>query len=221
MNLFFDIETATIQEPSKFSGKLLEIWNERVAKPGEDSIELYKEKWPIFAEYWQVVCISFWWIDKEWNLKIKSFYQNKETSEKKMLENFKKILDWMKNPYIIWHNSIWFDVPYLIKRYLVNWIELPTILRIWWVKPWDNRWRFMIWDTMQLWKTCGMMWSSLKLICELMWIPSPKEDMDWSQVNDNFWKQNYDDIAKYCERDVEATYLVWKRLIDLNIMPSF
>lgn len=214
MNIYFDIETATIQKPSEFEWKLLDIWTDRVAK-WDDPIETYKTKWPIYAEYGQVICVSIWVEKKDWELKMISFYQTEKIDEKKLLENLKTVLDHdnMKSWMLVWHNILWFDIPYLAKRYIVNGIELPHILRIWGKKPREVN----VFDTLKMWKFTGVMWASLCLLCEILDVDTPKDDIDWSETNDCFWNWEYERIRNYCEKDVVATHEVYKKLLDCKI----
>lgn len=46
-------------------------------------------------------------------------------------------------------------------------------------------------------------YTSLKLLAEVLGIPSPKDDIDGSQVADVYYKEkNIDRIVRYCEKDV-------------------
>lgn len=211
--LFIDIETATLLQPEEFKkSNLYDIWVDRIAK-WEEPIELYKTKWPIYAEYSQIVCVSIC-VDEEW-LKIKSLYQKEKYNEKDLLTDLKEILDHpnISNRTMVWHNLIGFDVPFLVKRFIVNWIELPKILRVWRQKPREVNME----DTLVMWKSTWVMWAWLWLLCELFRIDNPKSDIDWSDVSESFHKWEYDRIAKYCEADVKATYEVYMIMINMWI----
>lgn len=221
MKIYFDIETATKINPFNDDNelivrenKLFKLWCDRVAKD-EEPIEFYKNKWPIYAEYWQVVCVSLGVEKSDWTLKMVSFYQNADTNEKTLLLELKKVLDneKMSKWTLVWHNIISFDIPYLVKRFIVNWISLPKILQIGWKKPWEVD----VCDTLAMWKFTWVMWASLELICFLLGVPTPKDSIDWSKVNLAFWDWEYEKIKEYCEKDVEATYMVYKKLLDCNI----
>ena len=214
MNIFFDIETATQFKPTEFKWPLLDIWTSRVAKDDEP-IELYKNKWPIYAEYWQVVCVSVGVEKENGKFKLSSVYQNETIDEKALLIKLKSRLDHetMVNGTLVGHNILWFDIPFLAKRFVVNNIEVPRILSVGGMKPWDMN----VQDTLVMWKSSWRMGAALVLLCELFGIESPKWDIDWSEVGDAFWNWEYDRIAKYCENDVIATKAVWERLDSLNI----
>ena len=59
-------------------------------------------------------------------------------------------------------------------------------------------------------------YTSLKLLTGIFGIPTPKDDIDGSEVGSVFWKdKNIDRIAVYCEKDVLAVIQImmkFKRL---------
>ncbi|MDP4273549.1 MAG: 3'-5' exonuclease, partial [Bacteroidota bacterium] len=61
-------------------------------------------------------------------------------------------------------------------------------------------------DTLELWKFGDYKhYTSLELLTNLFGIPSPKDDIDGSQVADVYYKEkDIGRIAAYCEKDVVA-----------------
>jgi hypothetical protein len=61
-------------------------------------------------------------------------------------------------------------------------------------------------DTLQLWKFGDYKhYTSLSLLTTIFNIPTPKDDIDGSMVNQVYWKdKNLKRIAVYCEKDVIA-----------------
>jgi len=59
---------------------------------------------------------------------------------------------------------------------------------------------------MDLWKFGDYKhYTSLKLLTTILGIPSPKDDIDGSQVGEVYYKEkNINRIIKYCEKDVVA-----------------
>ena len=109
------------------------------------------------------------------------------------------------------HNGKEFDFPYLGRRFLILGIEMPHALaQIQTAKPWEVR----LIDTMQLWKFGDYKsFTSLDLMCAAMDVPTPKDDIDGSQVGRVFWEENdARRIAVYCEKDVLATAQVMLRM---------
>ena len=61
-------------------------------------------------------------------------------------------------------------------------------------------------DTLELWKFGDYKhFTSLKLLTKVLGVPSPKDDIDGSEVAKVFYKdKDIDRIATYCEKDVIA-----------------
>jgi predicted PolB exonuclease-like 3'-5' exonuclease len=87
---------------------------------------------------------------------------------------------------------------------LINQLPLPNSLNIAGKKPWETK-HFI--DTLELWKFGDYKhYTSLKLLAAVFGFPSPKDDIDGSEVGRVFWEENdLPRIAKYCEKDVLAT----------------
>jgi len=81
---------------------------------------------------------------------------------------------------------------------------LPKSLDISGKKPWETK---HLLDTLEMWKFGDYKnYTSLKLLAAVFGIPSPKDDIDGSDVGRVFWEENgLDRIAVYCEKDVLAT----------------
>jgi len=108
------------------------------------------------------------------------------------------------------HNGKEFDFPYIARRMIINGITLPNHLDLFGKKPWEVNHL----DTMELWKFGDYKnYTSLKLLANVLGIPSPKEDIDGSMVRDVFYKErDLDRIARYCELDVITTAQIFLRL---------
>ena len=114
---------------------------------------------------------------------------------------------------MIAHNGKEFDFPFLCRRMLVNDIEIPEAMDIREKKPWEIN----HFDTMELWKFGDRKnFTSLDLLAALFGIESSKDDIDGSQVNKVYYKENdLERISKYCQRDVMVTAQVFLKLIGL------
>lgn len=211
--LFIDIETV-----SQYSGyqemdhRGQELWlrKHKVIQNRENSEEeasptdTYEQKAGIFAEFGKIICISVGYLqsDKDPEFRVKSFAGD---DEKKILEDFSKLMNsHFSNPkkdYMCGHNIREFDVPYLCRRMLVHGLEFPNLLDISGKKPWDLEYLL---DTMQLWKFGDFKnYTSLNLLAYLHGIPSPKDDIDGSQVGSVYYNDDgLDRITAYCEKDV-------------------
>jgi len=204
--LFLDIETVP-QEQSfeKLDAKSRELWLNKskfINKTPSDEDHLYNRA-GIYAEFGKIVCIStgyFTVTGKEKQLHIKSYYGD---DEKALIASFKGLLDkqFYKSDHMLCaHNGKEFDFPYLCRRMLINRIKLPAILDIAGKKPWEIQHL----DTMELWRFGDYKnYTPLALLAHIFGIPSPKEEMDGSQVCNVYWQEkNLKKIAEYCRKDV-------------------
>lgn len=222
--LFFDIETAPQTATlAEMDPTLAHLWNDKVEQMKQRVPERYGDDCTgeskfqeagIFAEFGRVVCISVGFIyevDGVRHFKEKSFFGE---DEHRILLDFASLLDKAYSSpchYLCGHNSKEFDLPFVARRMLIHDIKLPDILNVAGKKPWEVR----SLDTMEMWKFGDYKhFTSLKLLCAVFGIPTPKDDIDGSQVASVF----YDDkdaqrIAVYCEKDVLATAQVYLRMV--------
>ena len=225
--LFVDIETVSATQTfSELPERLQGLWekkaallNKREAEP-KDPDEMYTDRAAIFAEFGKVVCISVGYlkfVDDRPTFKAKSFFGS---DERQILTDFREMLDqFMNRPgrNLCAHNGKEFDFPYLGRRYLIQGIPLPTsIADIQMKKPWEIR----LLDTMTLWKFGDFKnFTSLDLLCAGLGVPSPKDDINGSEVGRVFWEeQDPRRIALYCEKDVLATAQVLLRFSRLPLV---
>jgi hypothetical protein len=208
--LFIDIETAPIApEFGKLSENWQKLWEHKMKpqlKENETAEELYNRA-GIYAEFGRIICISMGYIAKNENerfYRVKSFY---DENEKILINNFfqalQKFLKVGKSK-LCAHNGQEFDFPYIARRAIVHGINLPKILDIAGTKPWEIKDQLL--DTLQLWKFGDYKhYTSLSLLCELFNIPTPKDDIDGSQVWKVYWEDNnLNRIVRYCEKDTMA-----------------
>ena len=104
----------------------------------------------------------------------------------------------------------------MCRRMVINGLELPPTLDLPGKKPWELK---HLLDTMTLWKFGDYKsYTSLKLLCGVFGIPTPKDDIDGSEVGRTYWEEGYlERIHIYCRKDVVATaqLLVKYKLMDL------
>jgi 3'-5' exonuclease len=213
--LFLDIETvpenAEFSELSEEKQKLWEAKSQYQRKE-EFTAEEFYERAGIWAEFGKIVCISvghFAYQAEKRTFKTTSFHGEEE----KLLLEFRNLLDThfgRPQHLLCAHNGKEFDFPYIARRMLIHGIELPNKLNLFGKKPWEVPHL----DTLELWKFGDYKhYTSLKLLCNVLGIPSPKEDIDGSEVRNVFYNEN--DLARiirYCERDVVAIAQVILRL---------
>jgi hypothetical protein len=93
---------------------------------------------------------------------------------------------------------------------IINGIALPNKLNLFGKKPWEVPHL----DTLELWKFGDYKhFTSLKLLTKVLGIPSPKDDIDGSEVAHVYYvENNIDRIITYCEKDVIAVAQIFLRL---------
>lgn len=223
--LFIDIETVpgtpTFHDlPEKWQ-KLWEHKMKYQIKEDETAEDLY-ERAGIYAEFGRIICISAGYVFQkkgEKYYRVKSFYDD---DEKKLISDFFHALEQFAKAgkqKLCAHNGQEFDFPYIARRALVNGLKLPKILDIAGAKPWEVK--DILIDTLQLWKFGDYKhYTSLSLLCELFDIPTPKDDIDGSQVAFVYYAENdIDRIIKYCEKDTLAVANLILRYKGEKIIP--
>ncbi|WP_010664468.1 3'-5' exonuclease [Marinilabilia salmonicolor] len=214
--MYIDIETVP-EHPAfgMLDDTMKALWEKKSSKisgadvtPEEDYVRA-----GIYAEFGKIICISAGIIkaeNGERTLRVKSFFGH---DEKKLLQEFSAALtNFTSHPgtNICGHNVREFDFPYIARRILINGLQLPDILDVAGKKPWEVK--FI--DTMDLWKFGDFKhYTSLNLLTHIMGIPSPKDDIDGSQVASVYYEEDdVERIARYCEKDVLATAQLFLRL---------
>lgn len=178
------------------------------------------ERAGIYAEFGKIVCISTG-IFRNNSLWIKSFFGD---DEKKLLAGFIDILNKHKEKninFLCAHNGKEFDYPYLIRRMLINGLEVPAILDLSGKKPWEVNHL----DTMELWKFGDYKnYTSLELLAAVFNIPTPKDDIKGSDVARVYWQEHdLERIVAYCQKDVItiASLMLRFKGIDNNFSTNF
>ena len=206
--LFLDIETVpAVPSFSELSDDMQKFWerkSQQISKDGQLPDEIYQRA-GIYAEFGKIICISFGILhNKEGfrHARIKSICND---DEKLLLTEFSALLKKLNaanDLHLCAHNGKEFDFPYISRRMLINGIHLPSILDVATKKPWETS--FL--DTMEMWKFGDYKnYTSLNLLTHLFNIPSPKTDIDGSQVANVYWiDKDLPRISRYCQNDVLA-----------------
>ncbi len=215
--LFLDIETVpTAPDFSGMSEDFRELWDKKSAylrKPEQTPEDVY-ERAGIYAEFGKIICISAGYITKKDDkriFRVKSFAGD---DEKTLLTEFANALVQFykvkRSPYMCAHNGREFDFPYIARRMLVNGVRLPHALNVHGQKPWETT--FL--DTMELWKFGDYKhFTSLNLMALIFGIPTPKDDIDGSQVAHVYYvEKNLQRIVDYCEKDVLTVAHIFLKL---------
>lgn len=213
--LFLDIETVPQYESfDKVPVVEQELFSLKTQYQRKDEITVdeFYERAGIWAEFGKIVCISvgyFVFSNEKRQFRTTSFFGEEAT----LLQEFKNLLErhFDKPQHLLCaHNGKEFDFPYISRRMLIHGITLPNKLNLFGKKPWE----IPHLDTLDLWKFGDYKhYTSLKLLTRVLQIPSPKDDIDGSQVNAVFYKEkDIDRIVRYCEKDTIAVAQILLRL---------
>jgi len=219
--LFLDIETVPeVATYSELSEEMQELYAQKTQyqRKDEQTADEFYERAGIWAEFGKIICISvgfFVEIDGKRNFRVKSF----SGDEIEILKAFKKLLENhfnKSNQLLCAHNGKEFDFPYIARRMIINKITLPEKLNLFGKKPWEVAHL----DTLELWKFGDYKhYTSLKLLANILGIPSPKQDIDGSDVARVYYEEkDLDKIVKYCERDTIAVAQLLLRFNNLDIL---
>lgn len=212
--LFLDIETVPeVENWDELSDTMKKLWTEKTQWQRKEEInpeDFYHDRGGIMAEFGKIICISCGLILENGLFRVKSFYGN---DERRLLLNFAELLENKFNtPYHVLcaHNGKEFDFPYIARRMIINQVELPTILNMHGKKPWEINHL----DTLELWKFGDYKhYTSIKLLAEVLGIPTPKDDIDGSQVAEVYYKEHdLERIRIYCEKDTLTVAQIFRRL---------
>ena len=93
---------------------------------------------------------------------------------------------------------------------IIHSIELPLKLNLFGKKPWEVPHL----DTLELWKFGDFKhYTSLKLLTSVLGIPSPKDDIDGSEIFRVYYEENdVERIVTYCQKDTIAVAQIILRL---------
>jgi 3'-5' exonuclease len=218
--LFLDIETASLEENFlMLPSRLQEEWIKKEKyilqkinppenyQPGD----LFFQKAGIYAEFAKIICVGvgyFHFKETEQKLEFRTKIFDHE-NEVDLLTSFNELLH--KKKWILCaHNGKEFDFPFLCRRTLIHRLPLADVLQVSGKKPWEVAHL----DTLDLWKFGDHKnYTSLELLASLFNIPTSKEGIDGSQVNDRYYRQNdFESIKNYCLRDVWVTAQVYLAL---------
>lgn len=222
--LFLDIETVPQHENwNDVSETVQELYElkTKYQRKEEFTAEEFYQRAGIWAEFGKIICISVGYFNskKENNqFRVTSFYGD---DERKILMDFKSLLEnhFNQKRYLLCaHNGKEFDFPYIARRMVIHEIALPAKLNLFGKKPWEVEHL----DTLDLWKFGDYKhYTSLKLLTHVLGIPSPKEDIDGSEVAAVYYKEkDIQRIVAYCERDTVAVAQIILRLNNLPLIDN-
>ena len=213
--LFLDIETVPqFEKHDQLDPIAQELWEQKTKYQRKDDFtaEEFYDRAGIWAEFGKIICISAGFFNlkgEQQRFRVTSIHGD----EANILKEFKNLLETHFNrPHhlLCAHNGKEFDFPYIARRMIIHGIPLPNKLNLFGKKPWEVPHL----DTMELWKFGDYKtFTSLKLMAHVLGIPSPKDDIDGSQVRDVFYaEKDIDRIIQYCEKDTVTVAQIFLRL---------
>lgn len=205
--LFLDIETVPETEHfSDLDSDFQELFAQKTQYQRKEDVspEEFYERAGIWAEFGKIVCISVGYFTQksgERQFRVTTF----QGDEERLLLDFSNLINNHFNlpqHVMCGHNVKEFDFPFIARRMLIHGIKIPDKLNLMGKKPWEVPHL----DTLELWKFGDYKhFTSLKLLTKVLGVPSPKDDIDGSEVAKVFYKdKDIDRIATYCEKDVIA-----------------
>lgn len=197
-----DIETLPIEEP--FESKLFWETEEEYRKTACD------------ANLGRILCIGYCEQNETglitqhgcfgWREETKDF----EPDEHLILAEFWRFLQGFEagSDLIIGHNIMDFDLPFIVQRSIIKSVR-PT------VDFYFGKYRKApIFDTMRVWdcwKWGGS--TSLKKLAYALGLECPKaENLDGTKIYDAYCAGRFEEIYRYCMRDVKTTRNAWRKM---------
>ena len=220
--LFLDIETVPEKEQwNELSKDIQELFEKKThyQRKEEHTAEEFYERAGIWAEFGKIICISvgyFVEVQNKKKLRLTSFFGD---DEHQILTDFKVLLEtyFTKKSHVLCaHNGKEFDFPFITRRMIIHQIELPHKLNLFGKKPWEVPHL----DTLEMWKFGDYkQYTSLKLLTAILGIPSPKDDIDGSEVANVYYKEkNIQRIVTYCEKDTIAVAQILLRFNNQELL---
>ena len=213
---FFDIETSAQYENFEIFKTMDERGAELFSKKYKKNMwdqkydtvnDAYLDNAPIISTYGKIVCISFGYISNDGQKHIKSFYDDSELNIVREFNDLLKKIE-KKNFNLSGFRILNFDIPWILHKLHKYEIHPAQIIYTYDKKPWEMR----ITDLSEDWKgKFAWAYSFDELAYELN-IPSPKDEMNGSQVHDYYWKGKIEEIKNYCEKDVDACIEISKKI---------
>lgn len=220
--LFIDIETVSVVPELEEDTPLYDSFKYKMRYAEEAQRKdfnvnyikaLFAEKAALYPEFGKIVAITVGRIVQGNKIKL---YTYKDEDEKTLLTRFNKhVAHWAAedpNIALCGVNIKFFDLRYLFVRSIVNQVEpVKGHIDFSGMKPWEVN----VADITDIWKQTSPYNAPLICMAECLGLPSPKSDIDGSEVSATYWKEDkpgLDRIAQYCERDVLTTANIARRL---------
>jgi DNA polymerase elongation subunit (family B) len=177
--------------------------------------KVYQDNAALHAEWGRIACVT---VGFTYNKDDKSQFRVKTIINRDESVILKSLIEMLlRDGVLCGHNIKAFDIPFLYRRFQINRVRVPSPINMEGKKPWDVAHM----DTMELW-ACGEFNKrvSLDLLCYILDIDSPKQEMDGSHVKDLWYSgeiiNHFNKISAYCEGDVIAQARVYHKLKNMT-----
>ena len=223
--LIIDIETVPLVPTlDDYSDRFKSEWVRKMEKERPEGVteqDHYFANAGLRAEFGKIICISVGYFrdgvqstkpddNERESLSDTRIFSNQTLSNNNEYVLLSQFVNLIAHPHfknnhkltLVGHNIISFDIPFICRRLIANGLAVPLVLDMSDKKPWEMN----VVDTMALWRFGDYRhYTSLSLLTAVMDLPSPKHDLDASQVGVRYWHHNeLNRIAQYCHEDVLA-----------------
>lgn len=211
----FDIETAPIVKryhhlPAALKTAFHKTYKSEIPVLCADDDDvlnaIFIKEAPLSPIFGMIVCISV--LQDGF---MKSFFQTEVKKEQDVLREFAAYIKAGKPQYFSGHFIKEFDIPRVVQRSMF--LGVPQLVEFDFStrKPWELN---HILDTHELMKCNAYRTKGLTLenCCISFGIQNPKENVDGGSVYELFYNFKYNEIANYCEGDVNSNYALLNKL---------
>ena len=198
MKLFFDIET--LPAPQNKEPLVRELYEKYLLKKSTGvamSYDQFLASTALDGGLGRILCIGYAMDDA----KAEVLHSSQETS---MLKKFWELA--ASASLVVGHNVFEFDLPFIYQRSVIHSIE-PTCNLF--PRRYTND---VVFDTYFEWTRWHNSKGSLDYLAKVLGFPTSKQGIDGSQVYEFFKAGKVKEILEYCQRDVELTRQVYKKL---------
>lgn len=203
--LFYDIETHRGKNWDQISKPLQQAFINHYYDPSTYNTpeDHYSEIAGLYAEFSQVICIVFGYVDRS----TREFRTTAVWGEDEVdiLNKTTMIFNQFQNAgyYLAGHNINGCDIPYLVKRYIINKLRVPDFINEYGQKPWEK----VHLDSMDLWKFGDYKRVSLETICAALGIPCKTDELGGKNLYQyDLSEMDWDQLVHYCTEDVVSNY---------------
>jgi hypothetical protein len=210
--LFMDIEDVRRSKDIDVNSREFELFRKKTRNretdeylPDNEVVVEYQKKAALKMCYTKIICIGVGFI-KDNEVHIKSL----EGTEEEVIKQFCTIAQ--SFDYMCFSNGIAFDLPMVINNGY-RYFDVCEVLPDRFITSGKKQWNLdRLIDLQEVFKGTHYYASSLDEMCYHFDLPSPKTDLEGSQVSDEYWNNGIEKISKYVKQDVFACVNLFKKM---------